>query len=375
MHLSTLYARDLGVYPSTPVIVEHFFPLPCDKYITFHNSEKVKSKSYSYWTEVLEIIRPYLNELNIKVIQIGEKKDKKEEGVDYYITNTSFKQSFFIIKQGLLHLGIDSSPVHIASAFDKPTVSIYSHTYANTCYPLWNKKKIIIESDRNGKKPSFSLFEDPKLINLIKPEEIAQAVLDLLELNQTLTYKTINIGKKFLNKEINLIPNDFVPTTDVDNADINIRLDMKHDEKFLFSFLTNSKCNVNIFCSNPIKNLNYLMSFKSRINNINYYSNQFNKDFIDFLKSNVFNFNLFCTSKEDLDDQRLNFFDHEINYFNPQEEALKLKEENYHLLNCDFKVKTGKIYIHGQDKFKTLGENIDDLKFWLDFDHMMIYNE
>ena len=70
MHLSTLYARDLGVHPSKPIIVEHFFPLPCSKYITFHNSEKVQSKSYSYWTEVLEIIKPYLNTLNIKVTKI-----------------------------------------------------------------------------------------------------------------------------------------------------------------------------------------------------------------------------------------------------------------------------------------------------------------
>lgn len=375
MHLSTLYARDLGVCPSTPIIVEHFFPLPCNNYITFHNSEKVQSKSYSYWTEVLEIIKPYLNKLDIKVVQIGEQKDKKIEGVDYYITNASFKQSFSLIKNAILHLGIDSSPVHIASAFDKPTVSIYSHTYANTCYPLWNKNKIIIESHRGGKKPSFSLFEDPKTINLIKPEEIAQAVLDLLGLNQTLTYKTINIGSKFLNKEINIIPNDFVPTVDVDDADINIRLDMKHDEKFLFSFLMNNKCNVNIICSNPIANINYLNNFKSRINNINYYSNEFNKGFVEFSKSNVFNLNLFCTSKETLDNQRLDFFDNEVNYFNPQEEALKTKEQNYHLLTSDFKIKTGRIYIYGQDKFKTLGENVDDLKFWLDFDHFMIYNE
>jgi hypothetical protein len=84
---------------------------------------------------------------------------------------------------------------------------------------------------------------------------------------------------------------------------------------------------------------------------------------------------LFCTSRETLDDQRLNFFDHEVNYFNPQEEALKLKEQNYQLLNSDFKIKTGRIYIHGEQRFKTLGEDANDLKFWLDFDHFMIYNE
>jgi hypothetical protein len=375
MHLSTLYARDLGVQPSKPIIVEHFFPLPCSNYITFHNSEKVQSKSYSYWTEVLEIIKPHLNNLNIKVVQIGQSKDAKVEGVDYYITNTSFKHSFFLIKNAMLHLGIDSSPVHIASAFDKPTVSIYSHTYSNTCYPLWNENKRVIESNRGGKKPSFSLFEDPKTIDLIKPEEIAQAVLDLLNIKQTLAYKTINIGSKFLNKEINLIPNDLIPTVDVDNAEIVVRLDMKHDENFLFSFLMNNKCNISINCSKPIKNINYLMSFKSRINKINYYSNQFDKGFVDFLRSNVFNMHLFCTSEETLNDQRLDFFDHEINYFNPQKEALKLKEQNHNLLIDEFKIKTGRIYIHGKDKFKTLGENINDLKFWLDFEHFMIYNE
>jgi hypothetical protein len=45
------------------------------------------------------------------------------------------------------------------------------------------------------------------------------------------------------------------------------------------------------------------------------------------------------------------------------------------MLTDEFKIKTGRIYIHGKDKFKTLGENINDLKFWLDFEYFMIYNE
>lgn len=375
MHLSTLYARDLGVYPKKPIIKEHFFPLPCEKYITFHNSEKIQSKAYSYWKEVFDIIKPFLKSQDIKIVQVGTKEDKEVHGVDFCINNTTYKQSFFLIKNAILHVGIDSSPVHVAAAFNKPTVSIYGHTYAQTCSPLWNEKKKIIESHRNGNKPSFSLEETVKTIDMINPEEIAQAILDLLGFNQTLSYKTIHIGSNFLQKEINLIPSRDFSVFDADDADINVRLDMRHDEKFLFKVLVNYKNPINIFCSKPISNFNHLMNFKQKINKVNYYSDEFDKDFIDLLKSNVFKLNLFCTSKDNLDDQRLKFFDNEIDYFNPKEQALENKEKYYNLIGESFKIKTGRIYLCDNDKFKTLGENIEDWKFWLDFNHMMIYNE
>jgi hypothetical protein len=375
MHLSTLYARDLGVFPSKPIIKEHFFPLPCEKYITFHNSEKIQSKSYSYWTEVFDILKKYLDPFGIKIVQVGAKEDKKVEGVHYYLNNTTFKQSFFIIKNGLLHLGIDSSPAHIASAYNKPTVSIYAHTYANTCFPLWNENKIMIEPERGRTKPSFSLVENPKTIDKIEPEVIVQATLNLLGINQTITYRTLNIGKFFLDKEINVIPDEIVPQVDVDNASINIRLDMIHDESFLIKFLNKNSCNINIYCSNPIENTKVLMSYKSKINKINYYSNAFNADFVYFLTSNVFDLKLLCTSPDSLNEQRLNFFDHEIDLFDLVKISQENKSKYFELVKNGIKIKTGRIYVKGQEQFKTIGENFDDWKFWLDFDHMMVYNE
>lgn len=376
MHLSTLYGNDLGVLPSTPIIKEHFFPLPYEKYITFHNSDKVQSKSYSYWTDVFDIIRPFLNDLGIKIVQVGSPSDKIVDGVDFFVNYTTFKQSFHIIKNGIMHLGIDSSPVHIASVFNKPTVSIYAHTYAATCYPLWNDKKVMIESHRNGKKPSFSLFEEEKTIDLIMPEEIAQAVLDLLGANQTVSHKTLYIGKKFLNKEIHFIPSsEMPPLLNDDNIEMFVRVDVAHDEDFLFSLLNNTDKAINIICSQTIKDRRKLMFFKHKIKSIQYYQESFNEEFLNFLKESAFKIQLTCVSKETLEEQRLKFFDIEIDYLDMIGDFVKKRNKYRSLLDGDFKIKTGRVYMIGSNKFKTLGENVDDLKFWLDFDHFMVYND
>jgi ADP-heptose:LPS heptosyltransferase len=193
-HLAEEYAKSCGVRIGKPVIKPHFFPVPFDKYITIHNDKKVQAKEYNFWPEVIELLKPHLGD--IKIIQIGAFGEETIEGVDKHIPTFSLKQSSYIIQKSLGHVGIDSVPVHLASAFDKPVVGIYSHTYANTCDPLWNKKSkaITIESDRDGRRPSFALEENPKTINLIKPEKIAQAVLDVLEIDKKIKQETIYTG-------------------------------------------------------------------------------------------------------------------------------------------------------------------------------------
>ena len=196
-HLAEEYAKCCGVKIGKPVLKPHYFPVLYDRYITIHNDKKVQAKEYDMWPDVIEILRPYIDD--IKIIQIGSVGEETIEGVDDHIPTTSLKQSSYIINNSLGHVGIDSVPVHIASALDKPVVGIYAHTYASTCCPLWNEKSkaITIESDRAGNKPSFSLQESPKTINLIKPEEIAQAVLDVLDIHKTIKHKTLFIGSSY----------------------------------------------------------------------------------------------------------------------------------------------------------------------------------
>ena len=55
MHLIESYATNCGVKIDKPYILERFFPLNVEKYITFQPFSK-GAKSYDGWPDVLEII-------------------------------------------------------------------------------------------------------------------------------------------------------------------------------------------------------------------------------------------------------------------------------------------------------------------------------
>ena len=97
-HLLEEYAKNLGVKISLPVIRDHFFPLTADKYITLSNDDEVESKHYPYYDMVLNLIRPFLQEEDIKVVQLGGKA--RIEGVDTAL-DLSFKQKSFILSRSL----------------------------------------------------------------------------------------------------------------------------------------------------------------------------------------------------------------------------------------------------------------------------------
>ena len=253
-HLAEEYAKSCGVKIGKPILKPHYFPVLHEKYITIHNDKKVQSKEYNMWTDVINLLKPQLGD--IKIIQVGAFGEDKIEGVDEHLPTATLKQSSYVIQKGMGHVGIDSVPVHIASALDKPVVAIYSHTYASTCDPLWNDKSkaITIESDRGGKKPSFSLQENPKTINLIKPEKIAQSVLDVLEIDKKIKHKTLFIGNSYVSNFVEVIPTE---NTSVQSKHIDVRMDYCHNEEVLANIIQRNEVEVTL--SKPIHE-NFLSS-------------------------------------------------------------------------------------------------------------------
>lgn len=374
-HLSTIYARDLNVKVGNPIIQPHFFPTPKEKYITIHNSDKVPAKSYSYWPDVIKILKPELEKRNIKIIQIGTKEDQIIDGVDDFINTTTFKQSFYLIKNSLLQVGIDSCPIHIASALEKPTVSIYSHTYAKTCDPLWNKDKaIIIESHRNGKKPSFSLNEDPKTIDIIKPEEIANACFKQLQFKEYTTQETLFIGKKYKSKILDIIPSEEPLNLDYTDVNIRVRLDLDHNEEVLFKVLSRVKSQVEIISAKPV-NESILKAFLHKISKVIYCAPNFDGEFLNYLKHSGLDFELNCTDKNQLSAQRNKFFNFDIVYENLIKDAKKLRRENKDKIKEGSKFYSGRFYIQGGKTLASLAKSPKDLNFWLDIPYFRVYSE
>ena len=160
MHLLEQYSLASGVKIKKPYIYEKFFPVTADKYITFHPSSK-PSKTYDYWQEVINLILPVLDSKGIKIIQLGQEKEKVYNGVLSLVGFTNINQTAFVLRGSMLHVGADSFPTHIASGYNKKIVALYSNNYVNCVRPFFGDPKdhVLLEPKRNN-KPTFSFEEN-----------------------------------------------------------------------------------------------------------------------------------------------------------------------------------------------------------------------
>ena len=77
MHLLERYALSCSVKIDKPAIEEQFYPLTQDRFIVLHASSGMQSKNYDYYNEVVDLIKPYLDRENIKILQIGSEDDQE----------------------------------------------------------------------------------------------------------------------------------------------------------------------------------------------------------------------------------------------------------------------------------------------------------
>lgn len=232
MHLLNWYSQSTALKVDKPFIQEDFIPLSFDKYITFQPFSK-PAKNYDYWQQVIDIIKPELDKLNIHIVQLGANGEASLKGCHDFIGSTSLNQAAYLIKRGLLHLGTDSFGIHFASAFNKKIVSLYSIAYKEQCGPFFsNLEDVRIIESFSGEKPPYIPAEQPKGINKIKPEEIAKAVFELLNIDCK-TYETISIGQDFHNKFLEVIPDSIFEPGNLKVPVIILRGDIEFNEKVI----------------------------------------------------------------------------------------------------------------------------------------------
>tara|TARA_Y100001938_G_scaffold133414_1_gene192759 strand:- start:3383 stop:4570 length:1188 start_codon:yes stop_codon:yes gene_type:complete len=207
MHLVEQYALACGAKIDKPYIYEKFAPLPFNNYITFSPFSK-PAKNYDYWREVLFMLLKDLQKLGVNVIQLGLKDEKLIEGCYDMRGKLDINQTAYLIKRGILHLGADSFPTHIASSFGKKIVSLYSNSPVQNCGPFFSNPEDVSTISSLGKeeKPSYQTEESPKTINNIKPEEIACEVFKHLGVSAKVRNKTVRIGPKWINEFIETVP-------------------------------------------------------------------------------------------------------------------------------------------------------------------------
>lgn len=286
MHILEQYALNCGLKIGKPYIYEKYFPIPFEKYITFNPFGKFNCRKYSYWQEVIDLIFPVLQAENIHIVQIGVQNEVGYNNCFHLMGQTNFHQVAHIIKNSLLQFGIDGFPIHMASYYDKKIVALYSNMYISQSKPYWSQPKNVklIQADLNGQKPSYAPEENPKTIDNIKPEAIAENILDLLNISSKLERNTVFIGKAYQNTIIESIPSIIIPQQVFPNLLLNIRFDYinKIEEKDYACTQNNLKIrNCAIITDKPIE-IEKLVHLKDKLINI-FYDITFNDIDLNFV--------------------------------------------------------------------------------------------
>jgi hypothetical protein len=287
MHILEQYAVNCGVKIGKPYIFKEYVPIPFDKYIVLHAGSGMESKNYDYYDDIVSFIKPYLDKQNIKIVQIGGEKERLIKNC-YHLLGTTKKQLAYIIDNSLLYFGNDTISLHLASYFQKKIVCASSVLFESCFYPYWSKKEdyTIINSDRNGLKPSFSNNENPKTINLIKAEKIAEKILNYLSIKHDNLPVSIYRGKKYIEPIIEISPSQLIDKNTFNNFILNIRLDYFPDFDNLNPILQNLQIRPSTIVTDRPINLDILKMFKKNILSIIYdVTNDINLDFLSKLNN------------------------------------------------------------------------------------------
>lgn len=370
-----------GLKVSKPHIDDAFFPVVPKKYITI-SSDISTSKQWDAFNEYIEIIKPILFKEGIAIVEIGDNKHPINCPISLKGATNSRHWSY-IVKNSLLHVGPENLICHIASFHKKPFISLYSNTNKEFSFPIWSslKNQIAIEP-KNHKRPSFSADENPKSINKISAEEVASHTLNILGIkNEYDKYDVINIGDSFFQQSIEIVP-DFIPDYNFfPKSSLNIRMDYHFDDSNLVHFANNRK--VSIVTDKEIDK-NVLNRIKPNLEIIYFKVDEnFNYDYLKFLKLSNFKISLIAKQEANLSDTRLKFFDWVV-----EEEIKKTKKDidNYKEICDTTNYKSSKKIFSKDGQFsckcafdkKIKSHNnqliIDDKDFWEDLDSFKVYN-
>jgi len=380
MRLLDTYATNTGSKIDKPFIYTKYFPLPQQEYITIQSQTPYDSRNYSYWQEVINLIQPFLSKANICIVQVGTKDEKQLGGVINLLGQTNINQLAYIVQNSKLHFGADSLCVHLASSFDIPIVSLYSISNPNVAGPHFgNKDKHILLKgyERVGnKKPSYSQVESPKSIDTIKPEEVAEGVLKLLNIEFPKMPETVFIGQDFNLKSFEIIPDQVLDLSSIQVENPIIRLDYSFNEESLASILSQRKSI--IFTNKPIKK-DIIEKYKQNISQLIYILEEDNNvNFVKLLKSNSINYVLLSFLPEEvLNKFKINYLDYNliVNKKHKTKEETKISNIDNLYYNSSRTLYSSKgKSVSKYDWLNGTGNKVvDDIEFWKEADNFYIF--
>ena len=375
-HLLEEYAKNLGVKIARPIVKGHFFPLVGEKYITISTEKEHCSQSYKYYNIALDLLRPALNAHNIKVIQINGPPIK---GVDVLL-NLTFKQQYFILSNSLLHVGNDGALSHAASALGVATVNLFGNTFPSINRPLFSSAKNNINiSPKWNSKPCLALKDPQQQIDKIMPEVVAQATLDSLKIDHTLTFKSRHQGEQFGSPIVEVIPTSFSPLRIPPSHQIFLRLDYGYNEAAFIEFCKRHKVSL---ISDKLIQPHGLKNVAGNIQKLFVFIDSswdtIPANYFKVLKNHNIDCVLLVRDKKQLGGLRNKYFDVQVEPFEENSEKVAGLSAEARFLSSRRIIEGGKEYLsyaHWKKNLDNNNEVIDSAEYWRDIDHFYIYEQ
>lgn len=246
MQLTTAYSSSCGLKIQEPYIYDVFFPFVEEDFITIDTD----NNNYSYWNDVILLIKPYLEVKNITIFQLGHPDSSSISFVNRTNGSLSPSQQAYLLKRSKLHITSNNFSAQFFASLSKPLICLTE-----------NKKRALPFSWGN---PDFHDFIYPDSHEFIEPERLAKIILEKLEINFNFKYEAIFIGDKYKD---GLSFCEMVPTSPLTLQKFNlnnvlVRMDLKFSEEVLTEQLKRGK--VSIYTDKPI-NINIIKTFQENI--------------------------------------------------------------------------------------------------------------
>jgi len=244
---------------------------------------------------------------------------------------------------------------------------------------------VLIDSPKEeGRTASLNLSENPKSINKISPFEIAENILNLLNIDNDLKdFELIHIGENFHIPTVEIVP-DFEPSPNfLNNSLVNVRMDLNYNENNLFLLSRGRKLGI---ITNKSISINCLTSIKSSVAKVFIeLTEDISDEFIKNLKNLNIDYSLFSRDEDGLSDFRIKYIEDTVEHFKRKTKKNIDKAEEI----CDTSlVKSSKIIISNGKKYLTTAhwvmdqahkgkdqKIVDTSDFWIDSDYYLIYNK
>lgn len=257
MNLLKSFSSTSCITPEKGYIYDKFFPLPFSDYIVINTQNEDQNLNYVFWNRVIQLITPFLDKENIKIIQFIE--DKKFQ-FDHVVIdkNVSLSEKTYILKRAKFFCGSSKLYSLICSEYGVDQCFLKCDYSIDNC--LTTEDQVI---DSNNPRKGF-LNPVGNFINNIRPEEVASFILRKLLKNVDAKFdNTICIGKIFAIPSIDLIPdcNFKIPNSQVNN-EIIVRMDKFFSEENLHAQLINSPCSI---VTNKAISRDILAAMKKRV--------------------------------------------------------------------------------------------------------------